>query len=57
MVKRLLSFMLSGLLIFTVSRTTAQVSTSFDKYHSNNEVKQILEQLQREIRKQPNCTM
>ncbi len=40
--------MLSGLLIFSVSHATAQPGISFDKYHPNNEVRQILEKLQKE---------
>jgi hypothetical protein len=48
MVKKLLNFMLSGLLIFSVSHAKAQTGISFDKYHTNNEVRQILEKLQKE---------
>ncbi|MBK6282600.1 MAG: hypothetical protein IPF54_07980 [Draconibacterium sp.] len=48
MVKKLLNFMLLGLLIFSVLHATAQPGISFDKYHPNNEVRQILEKLQKE---------
>jgi len=48
MVKKLFNFMLLGILIFTVSRATGQSGTSFDKYHTNQEVQQILEKLQKD---------
>lgn len=46
MVKKLLNFMLLGLLIFSVSHVTAQSGTQFDVYHPNKEVQQILNKLQ-----------
>lgn len=47
MVKKLLNFMLLGLLVFSVSHATAQPGISFGVYHPNNEVRQILEKLQK----------
>lgn len=38
--------MLLCMLIFSVTWSTAQTGTSFDTYHSNNEVQQMLEKLQ-----------
>ena len=46
MVKKLFHFMALGLLIFSVSQATAQSGSSFDKYHSNSEVQQMLAKLQ-----------
>jgi hypothetical protein len=46
MVKKLLNFMLA-LLLFPVSQTSAQSAVSFDRYHTNEEVRQILENLQK----------
>jgi len=42
MVKKLFHFMALGLLIFSVSQATAQSGPSFDKYHTNKEVQQML---------------
>lgn len=42
MVKKLLNFMFLGMLIFSVTRSTAQSVTSFDKYHTSKEVQQML---------------
>ena len=47
MVKNLLNFAFLGILIFSVTRLTAQSGTSFDKYHTNTEVRQFLEKLQK----------
>ena len=47
MVKKLLNFMLLGVLTFSVTQATAQSGTSFDKYHTSKEVQQILEKLQK----------
>lgn len=38
--------MLPGLLVFSVTLSTAQTGPSFDKYHSNSEVQQMLAKLQ-----------
>jgi hypothetical protein len=46
MVKKLFNFMLPGLLVFSVTLSTAQTGPSFDKYHSNSEVQQMLAKLQ-----------
>jgi hypothetical protein len=46
MVKKLFHFITLGLLIFSVSQATAQSGPSFDKYHSNSEVQQMLAKLQ-----------
>ena len=46
MVKKLFHFMTLGLLILSVSQVTAQSVPSFDKYHSNSEVQQMLAKLQ-----------
>lgn len=48
MAKKLLLFMLPGLLILFVFQATAQPITSFDKYHSNKEVREVLEKLKNE---------
>ena len=45
MIKKLFSFLLLGVLIFSVDRATAQSEPTFDKYHSNTEVQQILKSL------------
>lgn len=47
MVNKLLHFLLLELLIVTASQATAQSITSFDKYHTNKEVQQFLEELQK----------
>ncbi len=46
MVKKLFHFMLIGFLVFSVTPSTAQPVISFDKYHTNKEVQQMLEKLQ-----------
>jgi hypothetical protein len=46
MIKKLFNFMLPGLLIFSVTLSTAQSGPSFDKYHTNSEVQQMLTKLQ-----------
>jgi len=46
MVKKLFHFMTLGLLILSVSQVTAQSGPSFDKYHTNSEVQQMLAKLQ-----------
>jgi len=46
MVKKLFYFTLLGLLIFSVLQATAQSGPSFDKYHTNKEVQQMLAKLQ-----------
>jgi hypothetical protein len=45
MVKKLFYLMLLGILISSVNRVTAQSETTFDKYHTNDEVQQILKNL------------
>ncbi len=46
MVKKLFNLALTAILIFSGVPANAQSVTSFDKYHSNNEVQQIMEKLQ-----------
>jgi len=45
MVKKLFHFLLFGVLIFSVNQATGQSETTFEKYHSNEEVQQILKSL------------
>ncbi len=45
MVKKLFHFLLFGVLVFSVNLATGQSETTFDKYHSNEEVQQILKSL------------
>lgn len=47
MIKKLFHFMLLGVLAFSVARATAQSGISFDSYHTNKEVQQFLETLQK----------
>ncbi len=48
MVKKLFNFIMLSILTFSVTQASAQSVTSFDKYHTNGEVRQILEKLQKE---------
>ncbi|MCF6357210.1 MAG: M14 family metallopeptidase [Draconibacterium sp.] len=45
MIKKLYYFAVLGLLAFSVTRATAQSVPSFDKYHTNDEVQQIMKKL------------
>jgi hypothetical protein len=45
MLKKLYCLILSGCLIFSVNRLAAQSASSFDKYHSPEEVQQMLKKL------------
>jgi len=45
MIKKLYLFLLTGLLIFSVNRLTAQSAEFFDKYHTGDEVRQFLNTL------------
>ena len=45
MVKKLFHLMLFGILILSVTRVTAQSEPSFDEYHTNKQVQQILKNL------------
>ncbi len=45
MVKKLFQSLLLALLIISVTRATAQSESTFDKYHTNKEVQQILKKL------------
>ncbi|MDX1284432.1 MAG: M14 family metallopeptidase [Draconibacterium sp.] len=46
MVKKLFNFLWLAVLLFSFGPLSAQISVSFDKYHTNKEVQQILKTLQ-----------